>query len=108
MCPLTGNDICILVRILGRDNEVHLSRGNRETLSERSIWKGQISLVPRAGEMRHTKLQVEPFIVLPPQDNLSIRVRNKNRQVCITKSERQRRRQCRVSLDATYSRCPWM
>lgn len=34
---LTSNDIRIPVRILGRDDKVHLSRSNGETLGERSI-----------------------------------------------------------------------
>jgi len=34
---LTGNNVRISVRVLGRNDDVHLTRSNRETLSERSI-----------------------------------------------------------------------
>lgn len=84
MCRLTGDDIRIPIRILGRNDEVHLSRGDGETLNEGSIWKGSISRAPRLEGMWHTELQVEPITFQPPQDNLSNRVRNLLRQVCIT------------------------
>ena len=108
---LTGDDVCVSVRILGRNDDVYLTRSDREALGERNIYEGPISQTTLAEVMQHTELQVEPTTVLPPQDDYSDRVRNIDRQVCIIQMGRQHRSKCSMGLDTTdgtYPMCPCM